>query len=170
LVTFSPAVLLVTVGGLIVGVLLFVAVMSSISSGKARSVVGTNLYVLGSAKSLGPSVDRQGPLLLSDPLGSKRSIYVQHVGGNDWRTVDTSAPGSGPGCLVVWQAAEHAFVDRCTHQAYPRDGTGLTSFPTRVDDDGKVLIDLHSAQAPTTTTTAPPETTTTVPPVSGGPS
>lgn len=144
--------------------LLFVAVMNSISSGNARSPVGTTLYVLGSAKSLGASVDRQGPLLLSDPLGSKRSIYVQHLGGNDWRTFDTRAPGASSGCLVVWRAAERTFVDRCSHQAYPADGTGLTSFPTRVDDDGKVLIDLRAPQAPTTTTTGPPETTTTVAP------
>ncbi len=162
LVTFSPAVLLVTVGGLIVGVLLFVAVMNSISSGQARSEVGSNLYVLGSAKSLGGSIDKQGPLLLSDPLGSKRSIYVQHLGGNDWRTFDTRAPGSSSECLVVWQAAERAFVDGCSHQAYPADGTGLIRFPTRVNDDGKVLIDLHAPQAPAATTTAPPETTTAV--------
>jgi len=154
----------VTVGGLVVGVLLFVAVMNSISSGQARREVGTNLYVLGSAKSLGASVDRQGPLLLSDPLGSQRSIYVQHLGGNDWRTFDTRAPGASSDCLVVWQATERAFVDRCSRQAYPADGTGLTGFPTRVDDDGKVLIDLHAPQLPTTTTTAPPETTTLAPP------
>ncbi|MDQ6839745.1 MAG: hypothetical protein M3137_15820 [Actinomycetota bacterium] len=163
LVTFTPAVLLVTVGGLIVGLLLFLAVMNAISSGKAGSPVGTNLYVLGSAKSLGPSVDRQGPLLLSDPLGSKRSIYVQHLGGNDWRAFATNAPNASPGCLIEWQPRERSFVDKCSHQAYPADGTGLTSFPTRVDDNGKVLIDLRSPQAPTTTTTAPPETTT-VPP------
>lgn len=153
-------VLLVTVAGLGVGVILFVAVMSSISSGRARSTVGTNVYVLGSAKSLGASIDRQGPLLLSDPLGSKRSIYVQHLGGNEWRTFATNAPGSAANCLVVWQPAPRAFVDPCSHQAYPADGTGLTSFPTRVDDKGKVLIDLHSPQAPTTSTTSPPETTT----------
>ncbi len=147
------------------GVLLFVAVMNSISSGNARSPVGTTLYVLGSAKSLGPSVDRQGPLLLSDPLGSKRSIYVQYLGGNDWSTFDTSAPGASAGCLVEWHSTERAFVDRCSHQAYPADGTGLTSFPTRVDDDGKVLIDLRSPQAPaTTTTTVAPTTTVTAPP------
>jgi len=156
-------VLLVTVGGLIAGVLLFVAVMSSISSGNARSPVGTNLYVLGSAKSLGTSVDRQGPLLLQDPLGSKRAIYVQHLGGNDWRTVDTRAPGAPPSCRVVWQAAERAFVDGCSHHSYPGDGTGLTSFPTRVDDNGKVLIDLRNPQPPASTTTAPPETTTAPP-------
>ncbi len=145
------------------GVLLFVAVMSSISSGRARSQVGTDLYVLGSAKSLGASVGSHGPLLLSDPLGSRRSIYVQHLGGKDWRTFATNAPGATAGCLVVWQPTERAFVDQCSHQAYPSDGTGLTSFPTRVDNNGKVLIDLHTPQAPTTSTTSPPETTT-VPP------
>jgi len=150
--------LAVTVGGLIAGVLLFVAVMSSISSGTARSPVGTNLYVLGSAKSLGTSIDRQGPLLLQDPLGAKRAIYVQHLGGADWRTFDTRAPGAPSPCRVVWQAAGRDFVDGCSHRAYPADGTGLTSFPTRVDDNGKVLIDLRSPQTPTTT--APPETTT----------
>jgi hypothetical protein len=150
----------VTVLGLGVGVILFVAVMSSISSGRARSAVGTDVYVLGSAKSLGASVDRQGPLLLSDPLGSRRSIYVQHLGGKEWRTLATNAPGSAANCLVVWQPPQRAFVDPCSHLAYPADGTGLTSFPTRVDDKGKILIDLHSPQAPTTSTTSPPETTT----------
>lgn len=151
-----------TVGGLVAGVALFVAVMNSISSGTARSPVGTNLYVLGSAKSLGTSIDRQGPLLLQDPLGAKRAIYVQHLGGKDWRTFDTRAPGAPASCRVVWQGAGRAFVDGCSHQAYPADGTGLTSFPTRVDDNGKVLIDLRSPQTPTTTT-APPETTTAPP-------
>ncbi|MGI9021846.1 MAG: hypothetical protein ACR2HV_01185 [Acidimicrobiales bacterium] len=158
--------LLFTVGGLVVGVLLFVAVMNAISSGEARSPVGSDLYVLGSAKALAGPVDDQGPLLLQDPLGSKRAIYVQHLGGDDWRTFDTRAPGSGDDCLVVWQPDQRVFVDRCSNTEYPADGTGLTSFPTRVDDNGKILIDLRAPQAPasTTTTVAPTTTTTAAPP------
>lgn len=176
LVTFSPAVALVTACGLIVGVVLFLAVVNSVSSGDARSPVGTNLYVLGGAKALAPSIDERGPLLLQDPLGSKRAIYIQHLEGNDWRTFDTRPPDAASGCLVVWEPARRVFVDQCAKErSYPADGTGLTSFPTRVDEDGKVLIDLRSPQPPATTTTAPApapaETTTTLPaePVTTGP-
>ena len=165
--TFSPGVLLVTVGGLIVGVLLFVAVMNAISSGEARSPVGTDLYELGDADSLGATIEDQGPLLLQDLLSSKRAIYVQYLGGTDWRTFDTRPPDAAPDCLVEWQPERRVFVDRCSSdRVYPADGTGLTTFPTRVGDDGKVLIDLRNPQPPatTTTTTTPPDPTTTVAP------
>lgn len=159
-ITTGPAALLVAAAGLLGGVLLFLLVVNLIGSGKARSTVGTDLYALGKAKSLAVSVARQGPLLLQDPLGKGRDVYVQHLGGDDWRTFDAHPPGEPARCLVTWRRAAQAFVDGCSDRTYPPDGSGLVSFPTRVDEKGRVLVDLRHPRPPdapvTTVAPAPP--------------
>lgn len=156
----GKAALLVAAAGVLGGVLLFLLVVNLIGSGKARSTVGTDLYALGNAKSLAGSVARQGPLLLQDPLGKGRDVYVQHLAGDDWRTFDAHPPGEPAHCLVTWRRAAQAFVDGCSDRTFPPDGTGLSSFPTRVDDKGRVLVDLRNPRPPespvTTTLPAPP--------------
>ncbi|MFN2607985.1 MAG: hypothetical protein ABR511_08815 [Acidimicrobiales bacterium] len=151
----------VATGGVALGLLLFLAVLHLIGSGQARSRVGTDLYVLGQATPLAGAVARQGPLLLPDPLGRGRDVYVQHLGGGDWRTFDAHPPEAPATCVVTWRAARHAFVSGCSAATYPPDGTGLSSFPTKVDDKGRVLVDLRHPQPPPT---APASTTTTIAP------
>jgi hypothetical protein len=144
----------VAVGGVLAGLLLFLAVMKVISSGDTRSA-GTERFDLGKAEALAGTVARQGPLLLPDPLGRGRDVWVQHLGGSDWRTFDAHPPGAPARCVVAWEAARRVFVDRCSGRVHPADGAGLVSFPTQVNEDGRVLIDLRSPISPTTVT---PET------------
>ena len=147
-ITSGTAAILVAVGGVLAGLLLFLAVVRLVGSGKASSRVGADLLVLGKAKSLAGAVARDGPLLLPDPLGRGRDIYVQHFGGDDWRTFDAHPPGAPDRCVLAWHADDKIFVDRCSGTTYPADGTGLVSFPTSVDGKGRVLIDLRHPQVP----------------------
>jgi hypothetical protein len=141
----------VAVGGLLAGLLVFLGVMRVIGSGDARSP-GTERFVLGKAESLARTVARQGPLLLPDPLGRGRNVWVQHLGGSDWRTFDAHPPGAPSRCVVAWEAGRRVFVDRCSGREHPPDGAGLVSFPTSVNEDGRVVIDLRSPVPPTTLT------------------
>jgi hypothetical protein len=49
-------------------------------------------------------------------------------------------------------------VDPCDGRVYPADGTGLVSFPTRVDARGRIVVDLSQPTQPTVPTlpTVPP--------------
>lgn len=148
-------------GAVIIGVLVFAAVVNLVSTRKDTGKVGTDLYIVGDADSLARSVSRDGPLLLPDLLGSSRDIYVQHVAGEDWRTFEAHAPGAARKCVLKWEAAARHFTDPCTPGVtYPADGSGLTTFPTSVDPDGRLVVDLRQPQAPTTVA---PTTTSTGP-------
>ena len=90
----------------------------------------------------------------------RRDALARSLGGGDWRTVDAHPPGSTGSCVVTWRPEQRAFVDVCNHRTFPLDGAGLNSFPTEVDRDGRVVIDLRHLQPPSATmvpaTTAPP--------------
>jgi hypothetical protein len=139
----------VAAGGVLAGLLLFFGVMQVIGSGDARSA-RTERFELGRADALADTVARRGPLLLPDPLGRGRDVWVQHLGGSDWRTFDAHPPGAPSRCVVEWEAARRVFVDRCSGREHPADGVGLVTFPTEVNEDGRVVIDLRSPVLPTT--------------------
>jgi len=149
----------VAVGGVLAGLLVFLGVMKVIGSGSASSPT-TERFELGKAESLATTVARRGPLLLPDPLGRGRDVWVQHLGGSDWRTFDAHPPGAPSRCVVAWEAPRRVFVDRCSGREHPADGAGLVSFPTEVNEDGRVVIDLRSPVSPTTSV-APVTTPTT---------
>ncbi len=65
--------------------------------------------------------------------------------------VDAHPPGAPSRCVVRWEGDRRAFVDPCSEREYPADGTGLVSFPTEVNQDGRVVIDLRTPQPPSTT-------------------
>ena len=122
---------------------------------------------------MGPADDRArtiaegGPILFQDLLNRSRDIYVQHLGGDDWRAFEAHAPGAPRRCFLEWRAATREFVDACDGRTFPADGTGLVQYPTRVDERQHVVVDLRTAGATTTlpttaTTTTTPSTTTTV--------
>jgi hypothetical protein len=149
----------VAVGGVLAGLLVFLGVMKVIGSGDARSA-RTERFELGKADSLAETVARRGPLLLPDPLGRGRDVWVQHLGGTDWRTFDAHPPGAPSRCVVTWEAGRRVFIDRCSGREHPADGTGLVGFPTEVNEEGRVVIDLRSPVSPTTTLVREPTPTT----------
>lgn len=147
----SSGVVLLATGAVIVAALVFAAVLSVANSRKSGSNAGADLYVVGKAKSLEGTVARNGPLLFQDLLGNERDIYVQHLGGDDWRAFEAHAPGAARRCVLKWNKVTRTFTDPCNASAsFPADGAGLTTFPTDVDRDGRVIVDLRAPGAPTT--------------------
>jgi hypothetical protein len=161
-------VLFTAVGAVVVAALLF-AVVARVAGTKATSGRGATdssgarlaRFELGRAKDFAPTIARGGPILLPDPQGHSRDIFVQHLGGDDWRAFEARAAGSPRQCILSWEQAARRFVDPCDGREYPADGAGLVSFVTIVNDDGKVVVDLSHPVAPaapatTTTTTTEP--------------
>lgn len=160
-ITSGTAAILVAVGGVLAGVLLFVGVLNVFGSGGGGDRPGTDLFVVGQATPLAATIAEKGPLILPDPLEKGRDVYVQHLGGGDWRVFEVRAPDAPPECAAQWRADRRLFVDRCSGREYPADGTGLTAYPTTVDGDGRVAVDLRRPLPATATTVAgtPSETT-----------
>lgn len=96
------------------------------------------------------------PLLFKDPLTSRpgREVYVQHLGDDPkkgWVTLDAYAPGQRReiACILDWQPDTRQFRDPCSEsqQTFPEDGSGLRTYPTRVEEDGKaVVVDLRAQE------------------------
>lgn len=93
-------------------------------------------------------VERDGPLLFPDPLGRGRDIYVQFLDGPGWKAFEARTDGAPRRCVLAWQRAERRFLDPCSGATYPADGAGLRSYPARVDDDGRLRVDLRAPLAP----------------------
>ena len=95
------------------------------------------------------AIRRDGPILFKDPLTSKpgRELYVQHLGDDEekgWIAVEAYSPGERKlACLLTWDAKAYEFVDPCSKERYPADGTGLRVYPGEVDDRTAVIIDLR---------------------------
>lgn len=144
--------MLVALGGVLVGALVFVVVLKAVGSGGKGNLAGPDLFLVGKADPLAKTVAEKGPLLLPDPLGRGRDVYVNHLGGGDWRTFEVRPPGARAGCVVRWRAERRLFVDECSGREHPADGAGLVSYPTRVDEDGRVVVDLRHPQDPAAVT------------------
>ena len=100
-------------------------------------------FEVGRASALADRV----PFLLADASPSRtRDIYVQHLGADEeegWLAFAAYAPGQTErDCFLRWSTADEEFRDPCTDETFPADGDGLTHYPTRVDDDGRVHVDL----------------------------
>lgn len=146
---------LFTAVGAVVAAALLVAIVVRVQStnpdsvgagagGGARSAV----FDAGNAERGAADIARQGPRLFPDPQGRTRDIYVQHLGGTNWLAFEARAPGSPRQCTLRWEHDARRFVDPCDGRIYPPDGTGLVTFPARVDDDGRVIVDLSLPSAP----------------------
>jgi hypothetical protein len=141
---------------------LFLAAALLTSRGGTEVRLGDNEFSVGEAKALAKRIDRDGPLLFQDLLiGGTRDIYVNHIGSDDrigWVAFDARVPGSPRTCTLVWTADQHVFTDPCTHTTVPPDGGDLPHYPTRVTDDGTLIVDLTPGGLPgqglSTTTTA----------------
>jgi hypothetical protein len=150
----STALVITGVAGVLAGVLLFVGVVALTGSGKAKSRLGDDRFVVGRARSLADTVDRLGPLLFQDLVGGERDIYVQHVDGQ-WYAFAAHAPDLPRRCQLTWRPATHDFFDRCSNVAYPAEGGNFTRYRTFVDAKGKLVVDLSAPTDP-----LPPPTTT----------
>ena len=145
-------VLVTAVGAVIAAALLFAVVtrVSTTTSTPAGGAGGERVarFELGKAGDFARTISRDGPLLLPDPQGRSRDIFIQHLGEATWLAFEARATGAPRQCTLKWEAPARRFVDPCDGRSYPPDGAGLVSFPTTVDDDGIVVVDLSSPRPP----------------------
>jgi hypothetical protein len=139
----GTALVITAIAGVLAGVLLFVGVAALTGSGKAKSHLGADRFVVGRAGTLANTVDRLGPLLFQDLVGGERDIYIQHFDGQ-WHAFAAHAPGAPRRCQLKWRRGTKDFVDRCSQATFPADGTGLTRYQTIVDAKGKLVVDLKA--------------------------
>ncbi|MGI8807127.1 MAG: hypothetical protein ACR2KK_04690 [Acidimicrobiales bacterium] len=155
----SPArgrtVFFTALGAVLVAALLFAVLARVVSTrpattGGAADGDGKRVvqFDLGRAEDFAPTIARSGPLLFPDPQGQSRDIFVQHLGGADWRAFEARATGTSRQCVLRWEQGARRFVDPCDGRSYPPDGAGLVSFPTRVNEKGRVIVDLGSPIPP----------------------
>jgi hypothetical protein len=143
----NTAVVITAIAGVLAGVLLFIGVASLTGSGKAKSRLGDDRFVVGRARTLAHTVDRVGPLLFQDLVGGAQDIYVQHVDGQ-WHAFAAHAPGAPRRCQLKWRQATKDFVDPCSQQTYTADGANLRQYQTIVDAKGKLVVDLNAVMDP----------------------
>ncbi len=133
--------ILTGLGGVTAGVLLFMLVLAVTGPRSTRQSTQATFKV-GSAKSLAKTVEREGPLLFQDLLNRSRDIFVNHLGGDDWRAFEAHAPSAPRRCTLRWRPESKDFVDPCDGRSFPADGSGLISYPTHVTNDGLLVVDL----------------------------
>jgi len=155
-------VILAVIAG-VVGIAALVGVALLTSSGSTEVRLGDDEFEVGEAATLAARIEADGaPLLFQDLLvGGSRDIYVHHV-GNDadigWVAFDARVPGSARECTLEWDGARDLFFDPCTDETFPPDGGELPHYPTRVTDDGALIVDLTPQGLPgqgSTTTGSP---------------
>ncbi len=152
------------IAGVLGGILVFVIVANLVGSRADQPDSPAATFDVGPAESRARTIAEGGPILFQDLLNRSRDIYVQHLGGDDWRAFEAHAPGAPRRCFLEWQAASRQFVDACDGKVYPADGTGLVAYPARVDERDHVVVDLRSPATTTTPTTSTTTSTSTPPP------
>jgi len=147
--------LLFTALGAVVAAALLLAVVTRVAgtgspAGSATDREGKRVaqFELGRATDYARTIARDGPILFPDPQGRSRDIYVQHLGETDWLAFEARVNGAPRQCVLDWEPSGRMFVDPCDGRTYPADGTGLVRFPARVNDKGRVIVDLSSPAAP----------------------
>jgi len=142
--------------GAIAAAIVAVSLIELSSNGKVKSQLGSPTFLAGRAQDYAPLVTRDGPILLPDPLGKSRNVYLQHLGPDPslgWVTILAVPPGEVDRCVVIWDQSTHLFRDPCTGRTYPADGNGLVRYPTTVLPSRRIQVDLRTALPSTYTVT-----------------
>jgi hypothetical protein len=163
--TRSTRSVVLAVGGLTFGIALalglFVLALPQLEeSGRVEVQLGDDVFKdIRADEETVREIAERGPYLFSDVSGGSRDVFVQHLGSDPtegWRVFDARPPDAGRDCTLVWVTDEEHFAfaepDRCGDETFPADGEGLKQYPTEVDDDENLIVDLQFDQRPTSTT------------------
>lgn len=145
------------------GLVAFVAVRASDPHSGIRIQLGDNEFRVGDIDRFSAEIAKDGPLLFAGLVGSAEAkpLGVYH-GGSDpakgWRAFSIAT--ATPSCVLAVNRTSHDLIDPCTGRHYPPDGGSLPSYPTRIDDQRVLYVDLRApANAGTATTVAASSTT-----------
>ena len=173
----SVAIALVAVA-LAVGLAWGMLALASGGDGPVKLQLGDDVFDAGNAVRQSKQIAQDGPLLFPDVAGrgQRRPLIVNHFGDDPetrWVAFPATAPGASEGCYLAWSAEREVFEERsapegggrdqgelCRDVTYPPNGEGLDQFPWKIDDQGKLIIDLRpddgDDDGDATTTTAAP--------------
>ena len=141
----ARSVVVLSAGAVLVAAVLLYAITRYAASGHGKGDLAIkDSFRVGHAAAL---VD-QVPFLLPDATpGRSVDIYIQHDPGRPveegWLAFSAFAPGqTDRSCFLRYDEDDEVFRDPCTDAEFPPDGTGLTQYPTSVDDENRVHVDL----------------------------
>jgi hypothetical protein len=123
------------------------------SRGDVEIRLGDDQFDAGKVSNIADRIEADGglPILYPYLTNRERNLYVQHLAKADrrgWVAFGAFDP-KDPSCGVALDRDQQRLVNECTEATYPLDGTGLRFYPTTVDDDGRLQVDLNEL---TTTT------------------
>ena len=148
--------------GVVVAVIVAISLIELSSNGSVKNQLSSPTFLAGRAQDYAPLVAQNGPILLPDPQGGSRNVYLQHLGPDPsvgWITILAVPPGEVPRCVVTWEQSAQLFRDPCTGRTYPPAGTGLVRYPTTVLPSRRIQVDLRDelpSNYTVTTGTVPP--------------
>ncbi len=139
------------IGGLIAVLFLITRLGQLGGSGTEVPIqLGEPVFSLGNAAELAELIAEREPLLLPDVANGDRDIIVNHVGstsGEGWHAFPARPLTSTRDCILEWSSSDKVFVDSCTGDEYPPDGSGLTQYGTSVDSDGNLQVNLNRTRS-----------------------
>jgi len=142
--------------GVVAAVIVALSLIELSSNGSVKNQLGSPTFLAGRAQDYAPLVTRSGPILLPDPLGKSRNVYLQHLGPDPslgWVTILAVPAGEPDHCVVTWEQSSLLFRDPCTGRTYPPDGAGLVRYPTTVLPSRRIQVDLRTPLPSTYTVT-----------------
>ena len=144
-----------TVLGIVAMVFLVTRTADLAQSGDVQLNIGDQVFAPGNVDRLSEDIEaQQTPLLLSDPAGGDRDIWLQHIGDEPetgWFAFAVRPLDAPRDCFVQWQVSEQLFTYNCDDRTFPADGQGLFQYPVVISANGEITIDLNAADRATTT-------------------
>lgn len=105
---------------------------------EARNSLGDEVFEIGDARGVANAIERDGPVLVADPLRRGRNIVITRDAG---RWVVYAVRPSGDDCRVEIDRRSQRVVDSCTGPVTEVDD--LPHYAARVTEDGALVVDLR---------------------------
>ena len=128
--------------GVVLGLALLIGFSYLASDGTIDVNLGDQEFNAGRVDSIADAIERDGPAFYRDAAGGSKDIWLQHLGDDDETGWYAVAARTRPDCTVTWDGV--GFVD-CDAEEYPPDGSGLTRYVVRVDDE-RLYVDLNDTR------------------------
>lgn len=96
-------------------------------------------FEVGDAGALGRAIATGGPIFFPDPTGGDRGFLLA-VEAGELVGLHVVPPGGSPDCPVDWNRDDEIFTD-CEGRMWR--SVELRRFPTTIDDEGLVVVDLR---------------------------
>ncbi len=147
------------------GLVAFIAVRASDPKSGIRISLGDNEFRVGDIDRTAAEIAKNGPLLFAGLVGpaQTRPLGLYHDGSDPakgWKAFSIAT--DKPSCVLAIDRATHELIDPCTGTHYPSDGGPQPTYPTRIDDQRVLYVDLTPGGLPGQgSTTLAANTTTT---------